>query len=658
MPTPTAPEPPSGAPLWPRAVVLRCGAALLAGALFVAAVAWPAIAQTVEDNDTARDENAGERVSPLPPPATRSGLRGRWFEFLSALNEDDFTAARSASADILQTAGRVGISRLSDFSRAALYQARLADRQGKLTRADLALETAIQLDPDLVDPRWEKARFAFAHKEYGASAIALASAIRALFEADESRREVLSNAALLTEASFALAAAALVLALLLRHSRRLYHSVRERTMSSVGRAGAFAIALALLALPLWLSFGPFWMLLYWSVLVCIHGTLRERIVVAAVLVAAGFLGPIVKEIADQNLIARSPLVSAAVDLQEKKEEGGSVDLLRRASVVFSEDPDVWYLLGRFAQRRDDYDEAAADYARALKADPGNFRAMIGAGNIHFWQGDLSDAMTSYRNAIQLRPGSAAAYYNLSLAQGDAYLFDQQKESLAAARRLSPREVDRWIESPTLSRVISLDYSVEEAEHRSRQWSREVKSQTLPGLGHADVLGDLLLAPSTIGPWLAMLVGVVLGALSHRGRWGARECARCGRAFCRACKAPGSAALYCADCDHLLASRESGDIASHVAQSEEARRNLRQRQREARWLSVLFPGARRVAEGRPATGLLVLFLFFFLVLVAVIGGRMYPVRSMPTASYFPVREIAASVLAFGVWIGANLGIVRG
>jgi hypothetical protein len=155
----------------------------------------------------------------------------------------------------------------------------------------------------------------------------------------------------------------------------------------------------------------------------------------------------------------------------------------------------------------------------------------------------------------------------------------------------------------------------------------------------------------------MLVGLVLGATAQRARWGARECARCGKAFCRACKPPGSAALYCADCDRLLAGKESADIAAHVAQSEEARRNLRQRQREARWLSVVFPGARRVSEGRVATGLLVLFLFFFFVLVALIGGRIYPVRSVPTASFFPVREIAASALAFLVWIAANAGIVR-
>src|SRR5512135_2204427 len=134
----------------------------VAGTLFLLSIAAAAGAQGLAEPDAPDAAAPADRVSPLPPPTTRSGLRGRWFEFLSALNDDDFPSARLASADLLRTASRVGISRLSDFSRAALYQARLADRQGKADRSALSLETAIQLDPDLVDPRWEKARFAWA----------------------------------------------------------------------------------------------------------------------------------------------------------------------------------------------------------------------------------------------------------------------------------------------------------------------------------------------------------------------------------------------------------------------------------------------------------------------------------------------------------------
>src|SRR5512142_2106405 len=132
-------------------------------AVAACAVAQPSEAPTQTPPATASVSEAppADQISPLPPPATRAGLRGRWFEFLSALHDDDFPAAAVALTDILKTADRVGISRLSDFSRAALQEARLARRLAKRERAAAAYGAAIRLDPDLPDARWERARFSW-----------------------------------------------------------------------------------------------------------------------------------------------------------------------------------------------------------------------------------------------------------------------------------------------------------------------------------------------------------------------------------------------------------------------------------------------------------------------------------------------------------------
>ena len=622
---------------------------VLPALLLLATASFPAFGQAPPPAPPSSEE----MVAPLPPPATRSGLRGRWFEFQSALNEDDMASARVALTDVLKTADRVGISRLSDFSRAALHQARLAERLGKRSRANLALDAAIQLDPDLLDARWERAKIYLTRREYARSASAIVASVEALARAQESRREFLSNAAVLLGASFAVAAAALILALLVRYIRPLLHDLKERSSPALGERGAVLAAAAVLGLPLWLSFGPLWLFLYWSILVSIYAETRERLVLWGVLAAVGLVGPALQMIADENLIARSPLVSAAIDLNEKREEGGSVDLLRRASQIFPEDADVWYLLGQFAQRRDDYDEASADYAKALKNDPGNFRTMIAMGNIHFWQGDLSEAVTDYRNAIQVRPTSALAYYNLSVAQGDSYLFDQQKESLANARRISPRDVDRWIESPTLARVLSLDYSVEEAAARSRRGGREPKSQILPGIGHEPSAKEVFSSVAALAPWAAILLGALMGAAVRSGGFGAEECVRCGRAYCRRCKPRGSAAAFCRECVRLFVTKEGADIAAKMAHSSEARRQQKIRQRERRILSLLLPGASRISRGQPAFGFVVFFVFFFLLTVAFLAGHLFPIRSLPSRPLYPWREAICGALAFALWLGANL-----
>jgi tetratricopeptide (TPR) repeat protein len=625
---------------------------LLSGLLLLTGTVLPAAAQRSASSPAPVVPEA-DQVAPLPPPATRSGLRGRWFEFQSALIEDDLPSARLALADVLKTGDRVGISRLSDFSRGALQQARLAEKLGKRGRADVALDAAVQLDPDLLDARWERAKILLGRREFAKSASAMVASIEALARAQESRREFLSNVAILAGASVILTTAALILALLIRYVRRILHDLKERSVPVFGSRGAVLAAAAVLGLPLWLSFGPLWLFLYWSLLVSIYAETRERVVLWAALAAVGLVGPAIQMIADENLVARSPLVSAAIDLNERREEGGSVDLLRRASRIFPEDADVWYLLGRFAQRRDDFEEASADYARALKNDPGNFRTMIAMGNIRFWQGDLTESMTDYRNALQVRPSSALAFYNLSVAQGDSYFFDQQKESLANARRLSPRDVDRWIESPTLARVLSLDYSVDEAAARSRRWGHEPKSQILPGIGHEPTPAEIFTSVQALGPWAAILASALIGWVLRSNGFGSEECVRCGQPYCRRCKPRGTAASFCRECVRLFVTKEGADITAKVAHSSEARRQQKIRQRERRILSLLLPGASRISRGQPAAGFAVLLVFFFLLTLAFLAGRLFPIRSLPSRPLYPWRESISGALAFALWLGANI-----
>jgi tetratricopeptide (TPR) repeat protein len=625
--------------------------------LALAAVAQPGAALVLAGEPGSQESESTAEVSPLPPPATRAGLRGRWFEFLSALSEDDFSSAQIALADLLKTAERVGISRLSDFSRAALYEARRAEHLAKWDRATAAFDAAVRLDPDLFDARWERVRFFLSRHQNSQAVIEAANAVSALVVTHESRRELVSNTVILAGVAWALASMALVICLLVRHIRRILHDVRETAERVFGGKGAIALAVVFLGLPLWLSFGPFWLFLYWAVLLFVYGEPKERGWLAIALAVGGLIGPVFEEIADLNVIARSPLVSAAVDLAERKEEGGSVDLLHRAAAVFPEDPDVWYLLGRFAQRREDYEEASEDYARALKVNPQNFRCMIARGNIHFWEGDLGQAIQDYRDALQVRPQSALAYFNLSLAQGDAYLFDQQRQSLASARALAPREVDRWIESPTLGRVVSLDYSVREAVERTRRWGRQSKSQVLPGIHQPPTTLELFASPLILGPWLALVAGLILAGVAQRRGFGASECTRCGRAFCSRCKLSGAAPLFCMNCVRLYVRKEGADIQSQVAHSEETRRQQRVRRRERRLLSLFLPGARRVSEGLPGSGFAVLYVFFFLLAGAFLTASLFPVRSVPSAPVFPTREVAAASLAFLIWLASNIKTLR-
>jgi hypothetical protein len=100
-------------------------------------------------------------------------------------------------------------------------------------------------------------------------------------------------------------------------------------------------------------------------------------------------------------------------------------------------------------------------------------------------------------------------------------------------------------------------------------------------------------------------------------------------------------------------KQGADIAAQVAHSSEARRQQKIRQRERRILSLLLPGASRISRGQPGLGFGVFLVFFFLLTLAFIAGRLYPIRSLPSRPLYPWRETISCTLAFVLWLGANL-----
>ncbi len=96
---------------------------------------------------------AQDALSPLPPPVTRGLYRAQWFEFLSAFSDNDTAAEARALDGMARAARKVGVRRLSDFSRTAVYLGRRAEKQAQPDRADRAYRAALTLDdsnPDAI----------------------------------------------------------------------------------------------------------------------------------------------------------------------------------------------------------------------------------------------------------------------------------------------------------------------------------------------------------------------------------------------------------------------------------------------------------------------------------------------------------------------------
>ena len=593
---------------------------------------------------------AQDSLSPLPPPVTRGLYRANWFDFLSAFSENDPAAADKALEAMVRAGRKVGVRRLADFSRTAVFLGRRAEVQKQPDRADRAYAAALRLDETNPDAIYARLSFLARHGRVGEALKALPDSVSALLSSHESRVAILSSVGIWAGAAAAATLAGVILALALKHGPRAAHDLRETAFRSFGRGGVLPLGIMVAGLPLLIGFGPVWLVLYWGAVLWVYASERERRVLGAGFVALALVAPLCDWITEENIRQRSPLFVAAIDLEERREDASAEDGLRQASAVFPEDADVWFLLGTYAERAGDLERAQADYGRAMTADPADYRPILNRGNVHFTEGDYGEAIRDYTEAAKRNPKAADALYNLSLARGEAYDFDGQAQAIAAARAVSASQVRGWAGTPTLARVVPAGYSVARARERIAEWNAQPKSRRLPGHGTAAKPWGTLLSPWALAPLAVLALGILLARSRHRGV--AAICDKCGRAFCNRCRRYGDPPDYCTVCARGLR-KENVDIEVQAAEASAMQRRLAWRSRASRILSLLLPGSHAFQEGRPAAGALTLFAFFFGLAAAVVDERFFDPLTLPAPAGVRLTVVLGAALALVVWLRAQL-----
>jgi tetratricopeptide (TPR) repeat protein len=597
---------------------------------------------------------AQEALTPLPPPVTRSQYRAQWFEFLSAFSENDTADADKALDGMLRAGRKVGVYRLSDFSRTAVYLGHRAEKQGAPERADRAYAAALKLDGSNPDAIVARLAFLLRQKRFGEALQQMPGAAVAFLSTREARVAVSSSLALWVAFGIAGMSAGTILALAVRHVPRAWHDIRERAGRTDGLAAAVPFGLLLLGLPLFVGLGPVWLLLYWGALLYAYTEGRERVVLGGAFVALALIPPLMAKVTAANIEERSPLFVAAIDLAERREDASAEDGLRQAAAVFPEDSDVWYLLGVFAERSGDLQRAQSDYGRAMQADPADYRPLLNRGNVRFTEGDYGEAIRDYLEAGKRAPRAASVFYNLSLARGEAYDFEGQAAAIQQARQISNSQVNFWTDNPTLSRVVPAGYSLDRARERMAAWDAQPKSRRLPG--HGSSRGWRQYFPSwTFAPLAALGLGILLAR--RRERDVAQSCDRCGRPFCKRCRRWADPSQYCTPCFKLHMRKDDVDIEEQVAETKAMQRRASRRHFAVRIVSLFLPGSHAFASGRPFRAAAILVAFFAAVGAAVLDERFFDPLTLPPFGNVRVTVVVGAALAAALWLRAQWGARR-
>jgi tetratricopeptide (TPR) repeat protein len=590
----------------------------------------------------------GTRVPPLPPPVTRAAYRSSWFELLSALQENDSRTATAALDTMRKAARAAGVRRLSSYSRAALHEARKAEA-ARAPHAGLAYDVAATLDESSFDAAASRIGFLMRRGRLRDAGSRIPAAVATVFEIAETRLAFFSSLVLALAITLTLTAVVIVLGLFLTHFRRLWHDLREISGRPFGQKAAAPLAVGLLVLPLLFALGPMWLLLYWGVIAYAYSEKGERALLAAALVALGAVPLLVDVVARENLVRRSPLYFAAVDLDERRDDSSVEEQLASIVSAFPEQSDAWFLIGMYAERAGDYTRALTAYSRAIEADPTEYRALVNRGNVRFIEGDYAAAIGDYEEAARRAPEAAEAYYNLSVARSEIYDFKGQEQARARALQISRRDVDNWSSHPPLARVVPAAYRLSIARERSEKWVR--RPDPRHAVAPTPVL-DLLRSPWCLAPWGALILALIFRAIRMR-RGFAIECSRCGRAFCRFCKRHGGPASLCGRCVRLYSRKD--EVAQDLREADrlESEKRARSRRRIIRVTSLIAPGIHQFFASRPFVATALLLLFFLAATLALGGPWVFELRPLAPSRDVLAARLALAVAALLLWLFANV-----
>ncbi len=596
----------------------------------------------------------GTRVPALPPPVSRAAYRSSWFELLSALQENDSRTATAALGAIRKAARAAGVRHLSSDSRAALHEARKAEAT-KAPHAELAYDVAATLDESSLDAAASRIGFLVRKARFRDAASGVPAALATIFATAETRLAFFSSLTLALAITLALTAFGIVLGLFLRHFRRLWHDLREIAGRPFGQKAAAPLAVAMLVLPSLFALGPMWLLLYWAVIAYAYSEKRERALLAAALLALGVIPLVVDAVARENLVRRSSIYLAAVDLAERRDDSSVEEQLASIVAASPDQADAWFLIGMYGERAGDYSRALTAYSRAIEADPNEYRALVNRGNVRFIEGDYADAIADYEEAARRAPEAAEAFYNLAVARSEIYDFKGQERARAQAIQISRRDVDNWSSRPPLSRVVPAAYPLSIARERSERWVRRGPDPGHSAVARAPIL-DLLRSPWCLAPWGALVLALIFRAL-RTSRGFAVECSRCGRAFCRFCKRYGGPASLCGRCVRLYSRKDEAAQDLREEDKLESEKRAGWRRRIIRATSLVAPGVHRFFSDRPLLAAGSLSLFFLAATLALGGPWVFKLRPLaPSHEVLPAR-LALAFVALLLWVLANVNAWR-
>jgi len=623
---------------------------LLAPVLAAAQPARPPSAEKVIDVRAAR------------PPA------GNTFEALFAVyrkadQRGDTDGALKAWREIRRVRIERNIRSLDTLALATVVQGLDRLAKGERDRAEDDFHGAMSLDPHLPD-----AYFAMALSEMKKVPLGIVPAISdtatgltarlPTIRGRQNLRTLLVPVLLL---SVLVTATVFAGVMVIGHGALLLHDLEE-SFGPERRALAVGLCVLALVLPAAAFQGYGWLPLWCLALLFLYMEGMERLAAAAILIGSLAVAPVVKDLEARIQTQQNPLFRAGVLSVEGGPDARAIADLEDAMGKNRDDRDLVYMLAVQYKKAGRYDDAAALYREILQADPHDAIALNNLANIEFANTEYQAAIARYKQGIESNPPAPVAatfYYNISLAHLQRFEYQPAQEARSQADRLAGslmRTYDSlWKYDKGDYAVVDMGLDEDDLWTKFAGMPSGIRQKNVAGKGtgmpRSALVSAAVLNRFVVVVGVFALVGLVLW------RWrGSRaftvRCVKCGTPFCRHCHLGKTAAGLCTQCHHLFVVRDGVSGPARNRKLLEVQKEEERRDRIFRLLSLVSPGAGHLYAQKTALGLVLVFGWSLLLVLALLAGRVLPYSEAPSSIEKPWGLGLMALVLVALYVVAN------
>jgi tetratricopeptide (TPR) repeat protein len=451
------------------------------------------------------------------------------------------------------------------------------------------------------------------------------------------------------------------LALLLRHGTLLLHDLEE-AFGVRAKAVPIALFAVLLLLPVLTLQGYGWLPFWWLTLVFVYLGRQEKLVAALLLLLGLAVGPLIQALEDGARAQQNRLYRAAVSSLEGGPDSRALADLEDAVRKYTDDRDLVYLLAAQYKKAGRYEDAAALYRDIVRVEPNDAIALNNLANIEFANGEFPAAIARYKQGIESNPPpdeAATFYYNLSLAHLQRFEYQPAQEARSQADRADSglvHEYDRlWKYDKGDYAVVDLGLTEDQVAAKfagapEGVGKKNLAGKTLPAAGLERWLPSMR---NRFSGFVLLFIVVTLAISRVRGKkMFTMHCLKCGTPFCRHCHLGAATEGLCTQCHHLFMVRDGVSGPARNQKLLEVQKEDERRGRIFRLLSLVSPGAGHVYAARVLVGFLLVFFWYAVIALTLLGGRVLPFTEVSGTVAKPWDLALAGSLLLITYVTAN------